>query len=152
LYSQRLQGRGKLWPAANLLAGSMLVSCFLISVFFTAVDGHYSARRLVEQLDSDRRPFDASIPFYSVEMFDHSLPFYLRRTVTLVNYRSELGEGIAAEPQKYVDSMDAFVSTWAELPAGFAVMTPRRYGELDILGLPMRELACDERRVLVARR
>jgi len=152
LYSQRLQGRGQLWPAANLLAGSMLVSCFLISVFFTAVDGHYSARRLVEQLDSDRRPFDASIPFYSVEMFDHSLPFYLRRTVTLVNYRSELGEGIAAEPQKYVDSMDAFVSTWAELPAGFAVMTPRRYGELDILGLPMRELACDERRVLVARR
>jgi 4-amino-4-deoxy-L-arabinose transferase-like glycosyltransferase len=152
LLSLRLQGRGQLWPAANLLAGSMLVSCLLISVFFSAVDGHYSARRLIEQMGSDRRPFDGSIPFYSVEMFDHSLPFYLQRTLTLVNYKSELGEGIAAEPQKYVDSMDAFVSTWAGLPAGFAVVTPKRYSELKILGLPMRELARDERRVLVARR
>jgi len=108
-------------------------------------------RRLVEQLGGERGPFDAAIPFYSVETFDHSLPFYLRRTVTLVSYKSELAEGIAAEPQKYVDSMDTFVTTWSGLPTGFAVMTPKLYHELDALGLPMREVARDERRVLVSR-
>ena len=144
------------WIAAATLAlwlaAAMLLVCHLCSAFFAQVDDHYSSRELVRNVASEGGPFDPSIPFFSVETFDHSLPFYLHRTVTLVNYKSELAEGIAAEPDKYVDSMDQFVVAWWKLPAAFAVMTPNLYQQLKGLGLPMRELARDERRVIVARR
>jgi 4-amino-4-deoxy-L-arabinose transferase-like glycosyltransferase len=150
-FSYRLQSRGQLWPAANLLAATMLVVCILCSVSLSGVEGHYSARHLVEELGSERRASDPSIPFYSVKTFDDTLPFYLRRTITLVDYKGELGEGIAADPQRYVVSVDRFATSWADHSAAFAVMTPRQFDEFVSFGLPMRELARDQRQVLVVR-
>jgi 4-amino-4-deoxy-L-arabinose transferase-like glycosyltransferase len=147
-----LQKRGALWPAVGVLATAMLLACHLCAAFFAQVDDHYSSRSLVRKIPVEGGPFDPSIPVFSVETFDHSLPFYLRRTMTLVDYKSELAEGIAAEPDRYVNSMDQFVAIWTKLPAGFAMMTPSLYRGLSDLGLPMRELARDERRVLVSRR
>ena len=36
-------------------------------------------------------------------MYDQTLPFYLGRTTTLVDYRDELGLGLDAEPEKGID-------------------------------------------------
>jgi len=116
-----------------------------------AVDGYYSSERLVAGWlgDPPRRADDA--PFYSVETFDDSLPFYLRRTVTLVEYKGELGPGIAAEPSKYVESITRFKQDWLASPRAYAHMTPALYEQLLAAGLPMRLLARDARRVIVAR-
>ena len=35
------------------------------------------------------------VPFYSVDTYDQTLPFYLKRTVTMVAYKDELGFGIS---------------------------------------------------------
>ena len=134
------------------MAVSMLLVSTLCSLFLRAADTNYSSRQLVEQLKGDLPPSDKTIPFFSVETFDDSLPFYLGRTVTLVNFKSELAEGISAEPEKYLDSLDKFVVVWAGLEAGFAVMTPALYDKFSAMGLPMLERARDARRVLVSRR
>jgi hypothetical protein len=83
--------------------------------------------------------------------FDPSLPFYLGRPVVMVGYRSELGAGIAAEPYKFIDTVEEFSALWLARPDGYAVMTPRRFDELERSGLPMRVLARDSQRVIVSR-
>jgi hypothetical protein len=69
----------------------------------------------------------------------------------MVGYRSELGTGIAAEPDKFIDTVEAFSALWLARSDGYAAMTPRRFDELERSGLPMRVLARDAQRVIVSR-
>ena len=59
-------------------------------------------------------PYDRSAPFFQVRMYDQTLPFYLGRTTTLVEYRDELGPGLDAEPGPaiaHVAAMDSPLAT-----------------------------------------
>ena len=46
----------------------------------------------------DESPAFAETPFFAVDSYDHSVPWSLRRTVTMVGYRDELGEAVHWEP------------------------------------------------------
>jgi hypothetical protein len=72
--------------------------------------------------------------------------------VTLVDYKDELAPGIAAEPGKYVGSVDEFLGLWRTDAAAFAIMTPRLYEKLSGEGLPGHVLVRDSRWIIVARR
>src|SRR5438876_2976138 len=116
------------------------------------LDEHYSSERLMEAVVGDKLRFPREPPFYSVESFDQSVPFYLGRPVTLVGYKDELAPGIAAEPGKYVASVEEFRGRWDGHGEAFAIMTPHFYEKLKEQGLPGRVLARDARRIIVARR
>jgi 4-amino-4-deoxy-L-arabinose transferase-like glycosyltransferase len=91
----------------------------------------------------------AGVPFYSVRMYEQTLPYYLDRTLTLVAYQDELAFGIAQEPEKWVPSMIEFKQRWNTDADAFAVMDPASYDELAADGLPMTLVARDARRVIV---
>jgi 4-amino-4-deoxy-L-arabinose transferase-like glycosyltransferase len=116
------------------------------------LDEHYSSERLIDTMVGEKLRFPREPPFYSVASFDQSVPFYLGRPVTLVGYKDELAPGIAAEPWKFVSSVDEFVGLWQEHEEAFAIMTPPFYEKLRQEGLPGRVLARDPWRVIVARR
>jgi 4-amino-4-deoxy-L-arabinose transferase-like glycosyltransferase len=116
------------------------------------LDEHYSSERLMEGVVGEKLRFPREPPFYSVASFDQSVPFYLGRPVTLVGYKGELAPGIAAEPGKYVGSVDEFLERWQGHPEAFAIMTPLLYERLRKEGLPGRVLARDARRIIIARR
>jgi len=116
------------------------------------LDEHYSSERLMEAVVGEKKQFPREPPFYSVASFDQSVPFYLGRPVTLVGYKDELAPGIAAEPGKYVASIEEFLGRWDGHGEAFAIMTPRLYEKLRQQGLPGRVLARDTRRIIVARR
>ncbi|HMH17944.1 MAG TPA: glycosyltransferase family 39 protein [Burkholderiales bacterium] len=116
------------------------------------LDARYSSERLVESVVGEDLQFPREPPFYSVAIFDQSVPFYLGRPVTLVGYKDELAPGIATEPDKYVNSVGDFVGLWQEHGEAYAIMTPQLYEKLKRQGLPGRVLAQDARRVIVARR
>ncbi len=97
-------------------------------------------------------PLIADAPFYQVEMYDQTVPFYLGRATRLVNYRDELALGIDAEPGKQIPTRAAWIAEWQSLPQGYAMMEPALNAVLVAQGLPMRELARDPRRVVVSRR
>jgi hypothetical protein len=97
-------------------------------------------------------PLAADAPFYQVEMYDQTVPFYLGRATRLVNYRDELALGIDAEPAKQVPTREAWIAEWQALPRGYAMMEPELNAVLAAQGVPMRELARDPRRVVVSRR
>ena len=128
--------------------------CFwhLLSAFMHEVDANYSSERLIEELTGDTKPFHPDAPVYSVAHFDHSVPFYLGRTVTLVDVRGELGPGIDAEPHKVIPSIGQFAAAWvASQGNAFALMPPAIFEELRRTGLPMRVIIRDRRLVVVSR-
>ncbi len=109
----------------------------------------YSGGPLVAQLPPALR---AGTTVYSVRMYDQSLPFYLGRTVTLVNYRGELNFGLTLAPQQTIGSLEAFEPRWRASPQALAVMEPATYAVLMRAGLPMVLRARTPGELIVSRR
>ncbi len=88
---------------------------------------------------------------YSVGLFEHTLDFYLRRTVTLVAFRDELEFGLAQQPERGIASLDDFTVRWNADRAPLAVMARDGFDTLAARHLPMRVVACDGRRIVVGK-
>ena len=155
-----LAGAGAWWLAtrrrpmaslAVLVLGGMLATQVAM-VMAHAVDEYFSAERLLERVAGGVRPFRPDVPFYSVDMFDHTVPFLLGRTVILVKEQGELAYGIAAAPANYIPTVEAFVTRWRQDTDAYAVMPPNVHEWLLGAGVPMRLIDSDGRRVVVSRR
>ncbi len=92
------------------------------------------------------------VPVYSIGLYDQTLPFYWRHTFKLVAYRGELDFGLRLAPEAELPSVAQFVDEWRRLADGYAVMEKSMFDDLEGEGVPMREVARDVHRVLVARR
>ncbi|MDQ6680414.1 MAG: glycosyltransferase family 39 protein [Pseudomonadota bacterium] len=93
---------------------------------------------------------DATTPLYGVRLLDHTLPFYLRHSATMVESPGELEFGVGREPQKWIPTLAGFVQVWTSGPHAFAVMSHPTYDELRAQHVPMRIVGEDVRRVVVA--
>jgi 4-amino-4-deoxy-L-arabinose transferase-like glycosyltransferase len=91
----------------------------------------------------------ADAPVYAVRMYDQTLPFYLSRLVTLVEFTGELEPGIRAAPDLQVPTLAAFRARWQADPAAFAIMPPDTFEALRREGFPASLVAEDDRKVLV---
>ena len=94
---------------------------------------------------------DAATPVFSVRDYDQTMPFYLRRSVVLVQYVDEFAFGLAHEPQRGIASLAGFVERWGLEPAAAAYLDPATYHELLALGLPMHVVFNDPRRLVVVK-
>lgn len=88
-------------------------------------------------------------PFYAVRYFEHTLPYYLQRALTLVDYRDEMDFGLSLEPNLGVPTVAQFELRWRADTDAFAVMTEDVRQELETRGLPMQVVARDMRRVII---
>lgn len=104
---------------------------------------------LVRAAEPDLRDLRPDTPFYSVEVYDQTLNFHIRRETTLVAFRDEMDFGLQVEPHRWIPDIAAFERRWRSDPVAFAIMPPATYERLRAQGLPMRLVASDERRVLV---
>jgi 4-amino-4-deoxy-L-arabinose transferase-like glycosyltransferase len=94
---------------------------------------------------------DRDAPLYSVGTYDQSLTFYLQRTVTLVGYRGELDYGLRKTPDAEIGDVAEFLRRWSAQRRAFAVMEKSMFDDLNARGVPMRLIAQNVTRVLVAR-
>jgi len=106
----------------------------------------YSGHSLARQISVYNKP---GIPFYSIDDYQQSLPFYLKRTLTLVAYQGELGFGIRLDPQKWIPDVDSFIKRWQSDPQALAVMPTATYQLLEKQGVPMQIIARDPERIAV---
>ncbi len=90
-------------------------------------------------------------PLYSVATYDQSLTFYLQRSVTLVAYRGELDYGLRKAPGAEIADVAEFLRRWSLQTRAYAVMEKSMFDDLESRGVPMRRIAEDTNRVLVAR-
>jgi hypothetical protein len=96
-------------------------------------------------------PADRDAPIYSVATYDQSLTFYLRRSVTLVDYRGEMDYGLRRAPAGYIADVAEFVHRWSPPVRMFAVMERTMFDDMQRSGVPMRLIAEERGHVLVAR-
>lgn len=118
-----------------------------------AVTGHetlapaFSAYHVVQKIRGDVKP---DVPFYVVDTFDHTLPFYLDRTVTMVGNKDELAASIAWEPREFLPDAAAFARAWQADRDAFAMFNASDLaGFLKAHPVPVRIVAGDPRRVIV---
>jgi hypothetical protein len=85
-----------------------------------------------------------------VHTFDHTLLFYLGRTVTMVGFKDELAQPIAWEPKSFLPDSAAFARAWEGDSEAFAMFNSHSLaGFLETHPLSMRIVARDARHVIV---
>ena len=143
--------RGKTLGIVALALGTMLAT----QAAYTGSDVFRrtrSAADLVTVLENTSNPpYDRNAPIFQVGIYDQTLPFYLERTTTVVDYRDELGPGLDAQPELGIPREADWIARWRALPQGYAMMSRDTYVRLAATELPMRIVASDPRHVLVAR-
>ena len=98
----------------------------------------------------------ADTPLYSAGRYEQALPFYLQRTLTLVEHPDEMRFGLTLEPQRWVPTRTEFANRWRAAHAAnqrqVAIMSPPFHRAMQEQQLPMRVIAEDPRRVIVSNR
>ena len=78
------------------------------------------------------------------------MPWYLRRTVTMVGYKDELAEEIGWDPQKFIPDLASFARAWrADRQAGALFATRDFAAFRRQYALPMQIVAQNARYTIV---
>jgi 4-amino-4-deoxy-L-arabinose transferase-like glycosyltransferase len=139
--------RGAL-PAAALAA---LGVAALVGVLLPAAGGLSRQREPQQLIAAATGQLRAATAFYCVDDYEQSIPFYLRRTCTLVGYRGELDFGLSQEPLRWVPDLVSFAARWRAETDALALIRPASYAELQRMGLPMRVIYTGSSMVAVVR-
>ena len=126
--------------ALALLAAGMFLATQTVSAGAQVLSPVYSSAAWRQQMAPYVKP---DMPFYSLNDYPQSLPFYLGRTLTIVAYKGELEFGIGREPQKWIPDLDAFAAQWRQGGEALAVMPPETYANSRQKGLPMTVIGRD---------
>ena len=134
--------------SAGIIALSLgsLVALTMVATGYDAYGQMKSSQQLVKRL-----PMTPDTEVFSVQYYDQTLPFYLQRNVTLVDYRDEFSQGEKIEPQRWLPTIPAFMARWHQAPHALAMMTEGTYQALKRAGLPMTIVYQDSRRMVVAK-
>jgi len=91
--------------AVLVLAISTLLAAQISASGYNTIARERSAYYIAEAI----RPYvKADEPFYSVDTYEQTLPFYLKRTLTLVKFQDEMAFGIMQEPQRWIPDYASF--------------------------------------------
>jgi 4-amino-4-deoxy-L-arabinose transferase-like glycosyltransferase len=162
-YALWLTAAALLWLAGSLLGLYLLrrsrVRAAILTVALSAllfaqlvISGHESLAPLnstwhfAQQIKPHLRP-DA--PFYSVGIYDQTLPFYLQRPLTLVALQDEMAFGLQQEPAKWLPSFAAFEQAWRKDDYALAIMEPASWEMYKAQALPMQVIVQDAQYVVV---
>ena len=162
-YAPWINGAGTLWligcASGLLLAWAqktrtvrLVFAATGLAAALVLLNGHQSlapvksSRLLAEGI---RPHLSTETRLYMAGFYDQTLPFYLQRTFTLVDYRDELGFGADQEPGKAITGSQAFLSEWNNTPRAMAVIHPdyhtRKLPQLP----PGRILVNDYQRIVI---
>jgi len=84
----------------------------------------------------------ANVPVFAVDMYDHTLPWSLKRTVTMVGYRDELGDAVDWDKARFVPDLMTFARLWKEAPQAWAFLPVNEADKLPReLGIPVEVMA-----------
>lgn len=97
---------------------------------------------------------DPRVKVFSIDHYEQSITFYLGRTVTLVAYLDEFEFGQQQQPELAIPTLPPFIALWrSDATAGvrdIAITYPDMVAKLQRQGVPLRVIAADSRRVVIA--
>jgi 4-amino-4-deoxy-L-arabinose transferase-like glycosyltransferase len=114
--------------------------------------GRYSAGLLHVPLI--QAELTADTPIYSVGKYEQSLPFYLQRTLILVEHPDELQFGLDLQPELWIPKRSDFIAKWradsTKGKAAVAILSTGVYEDMLQQQVPMRIIAQDPKRIIVS--
>ena len=132
--------------AVVLLAFSSLFATQLATSGYNTIARERSSYILADAIKPLIKP---DVPFYSVLCYEQTLPFYLKRTFTLVSFQDEMEFGTKQEPWRWIPSVDMLAKRWSTQEEAYAIVpTPLLY-ILQQQGMTMKEIYRDEQYVVV---
>jgi len=137
---------GRRWIALGVIALGAVVMIDGLEDAYERFSPRQSGLVVAEAMEPWLKP---GTRLYSVNHYEQSVPFYIGRTVTLVNYRDEFETGLQAEPGQAIWETEDFEDEWLRPGDALAIMQPGTFERFRRLGLPMQVLHEDPRRVLV---
>ncbi|MBL0141241.1 MAG: glycosyltransferase family 39 protein [Betaproteobacteria bacterium] len=137
---------GRKWGAVAIIVTACLLFVDLVEDGYEKISPRQSGLQVSEIMKRHLGPGER---IYSVGYYDQTIPFYLGRTITLVDYWDEFSPGLKREPGISIPTLDAFEADWMRPGEAMAIIHPDRYEKLSTRGLAMILLHRDERRVLV---
>ena len=158
-----LGGMALLWRAKKtvaivVLAVSALLAAQIGLSGYNAIARDRSAKHIAEAIRAEVKPAEGKqaegkqeVPFYSVLTYEQTLPFYLQRTFTLVQYQDEMDFGIQQEPQRWVSTLVEFAKVWEAQPEAFAIMPVYALELLQQQGLSMKIIYEDPQYIVVSK-
>jgi len=146
-----LGGMSLLWRAKKQLAVLVLALSALLSAQvglsgYESIARERSAKHIAEAIRAEVKP---DIPFYSLWTYEQTLPFYLKRTFTLVQYQDEMAYGIKQEPQRVIPTVEEFVQVWGAQPEALAIMPVYAHPILQKMGVSMQVIFEDTQHIVV---
>jgi len=142
-----LRRRNKLVAVVLLSLGSLLAAQ-ISAAGYNTIAKERSAYLIADAIRPYVKP---EVPFYSVATYEQTLPFYLKRTFTLVAYQDEMAFGILQEPQRWIPDIPGFIKVWQAQPQALAIMQVYKYEELKQQDLPMKIIYQDSQHVVVSK-
>jgi 4-amino-4-deoxy-L-arabinose transferase-like glycosyltransferase len=134
--------------AVLVLAISTLLAAQLGTSGYNTIAKERSAYYIAEAI----RPYVKSDePFYSVDTYEQTLPFYLKRTFTLVQFQDEMAFGIMQEPQRWIPDIPSFAKVWQAQPAALAIMPVDTYMRLKQMDFAMKIIYEDAQYIVVSK-
>jgi 4-amino-4-deoxy-L-arabinose transferase-like glycosyltransferase len=138
--------RGKKHVAVPVLALTALLSAQIGLSGYESIARERSAKHIAEAIRDEVKP---DIPFYSLWTYEQTLPFYLKRTFTLVQYQDEMAYGIQQEPQRVIPTVEEFIPVWRAQPEALAIMPVYAYPMLKKWGVSMQIIFEDSQHIVV---
>jgi len=143
-----LRRNSKLPAMLALATGALLAALLATSGYNTIAkerSGYYIAEAIRSQVKADE-------PFYSVQMYEQTLPFYLKRTFTLVDFKDEMAFGIGREPQRWIADLPGFAAAWKKDAEALAIFPVYSEPQVQQLGIEMKEIYRDHQYIVVSKK
>lgn len=147
-----------IWQARrNVQAGVLLLAITGFMSGQMLILGHEPMGRYaagVDHLPALRAELTPAMPLYVVGRYEQALPFYLGRTMTMVQHADELEFGLKQQPELWIPTREEFMRIWTHGHAtgnkAVAILSRDAYDQFRAAGLPMRVIGADPRRVIVS--
>ncbi len=134
------------WLGVLLMAMGTIVGVEFIERGYEQISPLQSGANLAQSIRSFLKP---ETRLYAVEIYDQSLPFYLKRTLTLVNYVDEFELGETREPGNWIKRLEDFPAAWNAGGPAIAIIQPGDVEKMKLLGLSFEIIHQDPRRVAI---
>jgi 4-amino-4-deoxy-L-arabinose transferase-like glycosyltransferase len=148
VYAALLARRGRVPACVVALAIGAFCAVLLAIAGHRVYAPFFNASSTIAAMNPPPSP---ETPFFAVHSYDHSVPWSLRRTVTMVSYRDEFGDAVDWEPGGgYIPDDAGFTRAWTEARDAYALFAVRDFDRLRAeLGLPMEVVSRGPRYIIV---
>ncbi len=134
--------------AVIVLAFSSLTASQLAASGYNTIAPERSSYILADAIRPLVKP---DVPFYSVFCYEQTLPFYLKRTFTLVDFQDEMAFGIQMEPERWLPTAEQLAKRWSTQAEAYAIVPTPLLHILHEQGMAMKEIYRDEQYVVVSK-